>query len=113
MSNDEILRVMLGKLSKEEIIDLLITNIKVICGDDEKHLRDVTHAIVCHVQCTEILAGRSRLEAYQEPHRMELFTELLVNVIGDSVDAKTASVFYEDYKKSGLGFGAWQRTLVR
>lgn len=111
--NDEILRVMLDKLSKSEIIDLLIANINAVCGDDEKHLKHVTHEIVCHAQCTEILAGRSKLEEYEEPHKKELFARLLENALGNSTNENAASVFYEDYRKSKLGFGEWQRTLRR
>lgn len=111
--NDSILRVMLEKLSKSEVIELLIVNIKVVCGDDEKHLKEVTHEIVCHAQCTEILAGRLKLEEYQEPHRRELFARLLGYTLGKSLDDKAASIFYEDYKKSKLAFLVWTRTLAR
>lgn len=109
---------MLDKLQKGEIIDLLIHTIKVICGDDEKHLKDITHTIVCHAQCTEIMAEKGRLEDYEEPHRKELFGLLLTNYLvsryvptGKGLDDKTISTFYADYNKSKLGFLEWVRTF--
>jgi len=110
--NDSVLRVMLNKLSKDEIIDLLISSIKTICGNDEKSLKDITHAIVCHAQCTDIMAERSRLNDYEEPHRKELFGLLLMNYfVKKDLDEKTISTFYADYNKSGLGFLEWVRTF--
>lgn len=111
MSNDSILEVMLNKLSKPEIISLLISNIKVICGEDEKHLNDITHEIVCYVQCTEILADRDTLEQYQESHRKELFTRLLPIVLGQKTDEKVVDVFYNEYQKSKLPFNEWKIAL--
>jgi len=112
--NDSVLRVMLDKLSKDEIIDLLISTIKMVCGDDEKSIKNVTHAIVCHAQCTEIMAGRSKLEEHQEPHKEELFGLLLTNYLPaatGSLDKKTISVFYADYTKSKLSFLEWIKSF--
>jgi hypothetical protein len=119
--NDSVLRVMLDKLSKSEIIELLITNIKVVCGDDEKHLKHVTHEIVCHVQCTEILAGRNKLEDYEPPHRKELFTRLISMLYSPGLptnkqilnveNEKTVDLLYNDYANSKLDFEAWRKTL--
>lgn len=98
---------MLNNLSKEQIIDLVVSTIKVICGDDEKHLKDVTHAILCYAQCNEIMARRDELEAYQEPHKKELFAHLL------NLDEKAAAVLYRDYLDSKLKFSEWKATLRR
>lgn len=73
--NDSVLRVMLDKLSKDEIIGLLITTINAICEKDED-LKEVTHGIVTYIQVQEIILGKSKLEDYKEPHRTELQKEL-------------------------------------
>jgi len=73
--NDSVLRVMLDKLSKDEIIGLLIMMINNICDKDE-NLKAITHGIVTYVQCKDIILGKSKLEDYEEPHRTELQKEL-------------------------------------
>lgn len=73
--NDSVLRVMLDKLSKDEIIGLLITTINAICEKDED-LKKVTHGIVTYIQVQEIILGKSKLEDYTEPHQTELKKEL-------------------------------------
>ena len=109
--NISVLRVMLDKLPKGEIIELSITLISTIC-DEEKDLTDITHTVVTYVQTNEILAGRSNLKDYQEPHREELFGSLLSRVLGDSHEGReltddVASEVYEDFRSSGLSFNEW------
>jgi len=73
--NDSLLRVMLDKLSKGEIINALISIINTV-GEKDEDLKQITHMIVTHVQLKEIVSGRDKLESYEEPHRTELKKEL-------------------------------------
>jgi len=110
--NDSILRVMLDKLSKRQIIDLLVSMINSFCGDDKEDLKRITQVIVCYGQCTDIVAGGSRLEDYEESHRGELFAELLSDILQKKLDDKVVSVFYANYVDSKLEFEAWKKTLL-
>jgi hypothetical protein len=73
--NDSLLRVMLDKLSKGEIINALISIINTV-GEKDEDLKQITHMIVTHVQLKEIVSGRDKLENYKEPYRTELKKEL-------------------------------------
>lgn len=73
--NDSVLRVMLDKLSKDEIINALISIVNTV-GEKDEDLKRITHMIVTHVQLREIVLGRDKLESYTEPHRTELEKEL-------------------------------------
>jgi len=68
----EILEYFLRKLPQDELIGCIKTLISSICGDDDKALEDLTHTIVTYVHAREIIAGKSKLENYEEPHRTEL-----------------------------------------
>jgi len=73
--NNSVLRMILGKLSKDEIITCLIGAINAICTED-KTLKEVSHGIITQIQVQEIMAERDKLENYKEPHRSELKKEL-------------------------------------
>jgi hypothetical protein len=70
--NLDVLRYFLRKLPVDELVDSLITVIESVVGDDDKALKDISHLIVTNIQAREIIAGRSKLESYTEPHRGEL-----------------------------------------
>ena len=72
----DVLRYFLRKLPVDELVDSLITVIKLVVGDDDKALEDISHIMVTHIQAREIIAGRSKLESYTEPHRSELKAEI-------------------------------------
>ena len=70
------LRFFLEKLPVDELIDSLITTILAVVGDDDKTLENLVHTLVTHIQAREIIAGRGKLENYEEPHRTELKAEV-------------------------------------
>jgi len=74
--NLEILDYFLRKLPPDELVDCLKSAILAVVGDDDKALKDITHSIVTYVQVKEIIAGTSKLEDYNEPHRSELKEEI-------------------------------------
>jgi len=74
--NESVLRIFLDKMSKDELVKTLIGAIKAVCGDDKEALKRITKEIVTEVQVREIMAGKGKLEHYQEPHRTELANEV-------------------------------------
>jgi hypothetical protein len=78
--NDSVLRVMLDKLSKSELIEDMIATINSICKED-KHLKAITHFVTTQCQVVELsrLSGKQlkmELDKYEEPHKTELKKEL-------------------------------------
>lgn len=71
----DVMRHFLDKVPKHEIIEALIKVISTICEND-KDFDKLTHNVITHIQAREIIAGRSNLEDYQEPHRSELEKEI-------------------------------------
>jgi len=73
--NESVLRVMLDKLDKGELINTMISIFNTVAEKDED-IEQITHVIVTYVQVKEIILGRDKLENYKEPHRTELQEEL-------------------------------------
>jgi len=79
--NDSVLRVMLSKIPKNDIVDSFIAIINTICKED-KDLKEMTHVIVTYCQVYKLRMMndeflKAELDKYQEPHRTELIQELI------------------------------------
>jgi len=103
----------MGWISPQQLYDDPKLWLKALCGDNEKGLKDITHSILCYGQVKEILAGKSDLAAYQEPHRTELFEQLLPHILRrGSLDKKTVAILYADFNRSKLTFTEWKKTII-
>jgi len=109
-TDESILRVFLGKLPADLIIDSLIGILRSLYDTDES-FHKITGRIVTTVQVLEIQRDRADLRSYEEERQKQLFQELLKNKTKS--EWKRDDIFekvFRDWKDSGLTFNQWNTT---
>lgn len=113
----DVLTYMLRKLPKEEIIEHFVDTLSQLCEKDED-FKGVVHCMTTYVQACEITLGRSILRNYKEPHRREIFNELLKahrldNQMDKDIPSPIVTVFYIDFIGSDLSYNDWVNNVNR
>ena len=106
-TDESILRVFLGKLSADEIIDSLIGVLHALYDTDEGFHMIAKH-IGTTVQVLEIKRGRADLRSYEEERQKQLFQDLLKDQAKS--EWKRDDLFekvFKDWEDSGLTFNQW------
>lgn len=110
---DSVLRVMLLRLPPDELVEMLISLVNELIGEDKEALRKFTHHVVLAVHTREVVTGQMdlRQSTVSAEHKREVFREVLRTLTDAPIEQTVADAFCDDWMKSNLPIHTWWYNL--